>query len=85
MTKEEYEARLVDIGARMRAEMASRSKGGTHGSGYASKNIRVQVKENNQRLFVYNLDAPLTADKVAVEVQATYGCPSARIFEIRLY
>ena len=47
MTKEEYEARLVDIGARMRAEMASRIKGGTHGSGYASKNIRVQVKENN--------------------------------------
>ena len=44
-----------------------------------------QVKENNQRLCVYNLDAPLTADKVAVEVQATYGCPSARIFEIRLY
>ena len=47
MTKEEYEARLVEIGARMRAEMASRIKGGTHGSGYASKNIRVQVKENN--------------------------------------
>ncbi len=44
-----------------------------------------QVKENNQRLCVFDLDAPLTADKVVVEVQSTYGYPSARIFEIRLY
>ena len=44
-----------------------------------------QVKENNQRLCVFDLDAPLTADKVVVEVQSTYGYPSARIFEVRLY
>ena len=44
-----------------------------------------QVNENSQRLCVFDLDTPLTSDKVVIEVQATYGYPSARIFEIRLY
>ena len=44
-----------------------------------------QIKENNRRLCIIDLDAHLTADKVEIEVQSTYGCPSARIFEVRLY
>ena len=42
------------------------------------------VKDNLERLAV--IDAPdVLMDKLVVEVQSTYGCEHARIFEIRIY
>ena len=42
-----------------------------------------KVRENNQRLCVFDLDA--NADRVEITVESTYGYERARIFEVRLY
>ena len=44
-----------------------------------------EILENNKRLCIFDLEKPAEADTVEVEVDATYGCDNARIFEIRLY
>jgi hypothetical protein len=43
------------------------------------------VQDNAQRLNVIDLDQPVRADALRLTVKATYGHPTARVFEIRLY
>ncbi len=44
-----------------------------------------EVRDNIDCLWIQKLPSSVDADSVTVEVQSTYGYPSARIFEIRLY
>ena len=43
-----------------------------------------EIRENGQRLNRICLDKA-ACDEVRITVLKTYGCPNARIFEIRLY
>jgi len=43
------------------------------------------IRGNSRRQRVHSLDSPVSADKIAVRVEATNGSPSARIFEVRVY
>ena len=43
-----------------------------------------QVVNNGQRLNIHDLPA-VECDSVAITVESTYGCPHARIFEVRAY
>lgn len=46
--------------------------------------LREEIKNNYQRMFVKNLD-DISCDEIKIEVSATHGCKTARIFEIRVY
>jgi hypothetical protein len=45
--------------------------------------VALSVKDSNARFRRHELNA--TASKLTVRVLATYGDPSARIFEVRVY
>lgn len=44
-----------------------------------------RIRDNIQRLNVLNFIQPVQADQVVVTVESTYGWPTAKIFEIRIY
>lgn len=41
--------------------------------------------DNDQRLAVIDLDAPILADRALIEIHSTYGDPIAKVFEVRIY
>ena len=43
-----------------------------------------EIRENGQRLNRIRLDG-IVCDEIRITVLKTYGCPNARIFEIRVY
>ncbi len=43
------------------------------------------VEGNYQRLNILHLPSDVIADKVSISILSTYGHPSARVFEVRLY
>ena len=43
------------------------------------------ITDNCQRLAVIDMDSTVMADRVLVEIHATYGEPTAKIFEVRIY
>lgn len=44
-----------------------------------------EVTGNSRRLNVLDLETPVPCDSIRITVSATYGIPTARIFEVRAY
>ena len=44
-----------------------------------------EIKNNAERLCVINTDKAIEADAVLIQIDATYGCKNARVFEVRIY
>jgi hypothetical protein len=45
----------------------------------------MKVEGNYHRRRVHRLTSPVETEELRVEVISTYGAPSARIYEIRVY
>lgn len=52
---------------------------------YLDGKLLIEVTDNYVRKRVHVVDSPRPATSVTLEVTATHGCASARVFEIRLY
>ena len=44
-----------------------------------------EIKNNAERLCVINTNEAIEADAVLIQIDATYGCKNARVFEVRIY
>ena len=44
-----------------------------------------EVRDNSQRLNILEPETPVLCDTIRITVTATYGCETARIFEVRAY
>ncbi len=52
---------------------------------YLDETLALSVRGNYLRKRVHNLESPASARRVRIEILATHGVESARIFEVRLY
>jgi hypothetical protein len=46
---------------------------------------QVRERGNSLRKRVYRLETPLVTDTLRLTVEATHGCPQAKVFEVRVY
>ena len=52
----------------------------------SNETVFTKVIENNaERLCVIDMGKAIEADTVLIQIDATYGCKNARVFEVRIY